>query len=115
MIAAGSGDDACRGNRAGEQIAESAAGLERAGVLEQFQLKDQVNRIQVEIAAKDFDDRRAPDMTANKLVSCGDTRAIDLRGGHDGFLADRDPFGRELIPDQTGNRVSTLRFACYYT
>src|SRR4029077_4932652 len=44
MISAGSGDDAGFGNLPGEQIGESAARLERAGVLQEFQFKDEADR-----------------------------------------------------------------------
>jgi len=45
-----------------QQVGEGAAGLERAGVLELFELQRQLKRRQTEIGATDGDDRRPPDV-----------------------------------------------------
>ena len=61
MVAAGRRDHTGLRHVAGQEIGESAARLERAGVLKQLELERQRVTGKTEVAAVDFDDRRPPD------------------------------------------------------
>src|SRR6267378_3255819 len=71
-------------NVASEQIGEGAAGLERAGVLQEFQFKDEADRIQAEIGAGDFEYGCAADVESDDFFGCGDLIAIYGEIGHGG-------------------------------
>ena len=67
MIATGSRDYAGVWDFAREEIGKGAARLERAGVLQEFQFKDEADRIQAEVGARDFEDWRAAHVGADDL------------------------------------------------
>ncbi len=82
VVATGRRDYAGFGDFASEQIGEGAAGFERASVLQQFQFKDEADRIQAEVGAGDFEDGRAAHVGPDDFFDCGDAVCVHLRGVH---------------------------------
>ena len=69
MIAARRRDDAGFRYLAGQQIGEGAAGLERARVLQQFELEGERSGGQAQLAGIDLDRGGAPDIGPNDLLA----------------------------------------------
>ena len=65
-------------------MGKSAARFEGAGVLQEFQFKDEADRIQAEVGAGDFENGRAADMRPDDFLHIGDLLAIYGRDGHCG-------------------------------
>src|SRR5712692_11618190 len=82
MVATGRGDDARFGNFVSEQIGKGASRFERAGVLQEFQFEDEADRIQSEVGASSFEDRRAAHVGSDDFFDRGDALAIKRYFGH---------------------------------
>ena len=72
MIATGRRHHAGLRHVAGQQIGESAARLERAGMLKQLQLERQPMAGEAELRAIDLNDRRSPDEGPDQPLASGD-------------------------------------------
>jgi len=77
VIAAGRRDHAGLRHLAQQQIGEGAARLERAGMLQLFQLQGDRAPSETEIAAGDLDYRRAPDIGPDQPLGSFDVLATD--------------------------------------
>jgi hypothetical protein len=79
MIAAGGRDHAGRGYLAQQQVGERAARLERAGMLQHFQLEGHWRRRQAEIGEIGLEQRCAADIWADHGFGRRNALARDLR------------------------------------
>jgi hypothetical protein len=68
-----------------QQAGESAARLERAGVLQEFELQDKRLAGDAEIAGIDPDNRRTPDVGADQPLGRGDPRPVNNRAADRGL------------------------------
>ena len=80
VIPAGSGSNPSRWRRAGQEVGEGAARLERAGMLQEFELQRDRLAVEAEIGGSDADDRRVPDIRPDQPLGGGDVLAVDRRG-----------------------------------
>jgi hypothetical protein len=78
VISAGCGNDACRGNLAGQQIREGAPRLERSGMLEQLQLEDKADGIEAEVRTVHRNHRRTADVRADEAFGSADPLPADI-------------------------------------
>jgi len=76
MVAAGGRHDTDGRDVASEQVGKRAAGFERSGVLQQFQLEGQWNGAKTEIAARDLEDGRHPDVPPDHIVGVLNVRPL---------------------------------------
>ena len=96
MIAAGGRDHARRGNLARQQVGKSSANFEGTGMLQQFQLVNQVNTVESEIGPVNFNHRSSPNVGADYFVGAGDAAAVEDRAvggdvsGHDAMITTMD-------------------------
>jgi hypothetical protein len=83
MVAARGRDDAGRRHVPGQQVREGAARLERARMLEEFELERDRPGRQPEIGEIDIDRRRMAQIAADHPLGFGDALAGDRAvGGH---------------------------------
>ena len=82
MVAARRGDHAHGGDHAGQEMVERAARLERARVLEEFQLEDEANRGQAEVRAVDFEHRRTANVGSEASRGGADGGGVEGGGIH---------------------------------
>jgi len=83
VVAAGRRDNSGLRRLSREQVGEGAARLERSGVLQEFELQDE--RLapgfatEAEIAGRDPNDRRVPDIGPDQPLGRGDPGPVDYR------------------------------------
>ena len=77
MVAAGGRDDPRFRRAPRQQIGKGAARLERAGVLQEFELQHKRLAGDAEIAGIDPDDRRVPDVGADQPLGRRDPGSVD--------------------------------------
>ena len=83
VVAARRGDHACGRRVAKQQVGKGAAGLERAGVLQLFELEGQRERRQPEVGAARLDDWGDADIGRDGGVDALDGGSVDDDGHGD--------------------------------
>ena len=76
MIASRGCDHPRGRNIAHQKVGKGTAGLERSGMLQQFQLVNQANRAEAEIGTFDFHNRRLSDMRSNQFIRASNGLSI---------------------------------------
>jgi hypothetical protein len=104
VIAARRRDDSCLGRASRQQVGESATRLERAGVLQEFELEDKRFAGDAEIAGIDPDDWRTPDVGADQPLGRGDPRSVNNQAADRGL---RRAAGQNCTLPSDGGAVRT--------
>jgi hypothetical protein len=104
VIAARRCDNTGGGRAPRQQAGEGAARLERAGVLQEFELERKRFGGDAEIAGIDPDDRCTPDVGADQPLRRGDPRPVNNRAGDRGL---RRAVGQNCTLPSDGGAVRT--------
>src|SRR6185369_18091670 len=117
MIPTRRSNDTGSWNCARQHVGECAAGLERSGVLKEFEFEDNRDRVESEVCAIDFEYRSTTNVRPDNKLSLLDSLAREFGSlGHCEQYSSRvgGPRGNDAeCRDELSRRVHRTQFVCH--